>query len=634
VPSGLSAPRNELDLQASLRLLRRFAASTFAVAPGKLAETAVLTLVVGATEGIGLLLLVPLLQIVGLEAERGPLTGMISVLSSAFGAVGLKPTLGPMLSLYVVIVAARALLQRRQSVLSTAVQQEIVTTWRGRIYRAIAGMRWTAFATSRSSDYEQLLTNEVDRVGTVAFCLIDLVTIAVTSLVFVALALRVSAAITVIVLAVSFGIGLILRRRIDRAHAIGAKLSDSLRRLYSAIDEHLGSMKIAKSYGAEARHTAIFQKTSKELSDVSLENANTYASFRAQLSIASAGLLAMIVYIGHTMLAVSTAQLFVLLFLFVRLVPRVTDVYERTQTLAAVLPALTTVMEAERRCLAAAEPAAINTRPVAFEESVEFRGVTFDYGADSAPRTLSDPADAATAPAVRNVDLKIAHGETTAIVGPSGAGKSTLTDLLMGLLTPTQGEIFVDGAPLTADLVQSWRERIGYVAQETFLFHDTIRANLLWARPDADEPEIRRALELAAADRFVAGQPQGLDTVVGDRGVLVSGGERQRLSLARALLRRPALLVLDEAASSLDSENELRIQHAIEQLHQELTIVVITHRLSTIRRADMIYVVEGGTVVESGSWDELTAFGGRFRQLCTAQGIDEAPARRFQIVGS
>lgn len=152
------------------------------------------------------------------------------------------------------------------------------------------------------------------------------------------------------------------------------------------------------------------------------------------------------------------------------------------------------------------------------------------------------------------------------------------------------------------------------------MFHDTVRANLLWACPDAAAPELEQVLELAAAGEFVSRLPDGLDTVIGDRGVLLSGGERQRLALARALLRRPQLLVLDEATNALDYENESRIQLAIERLRQHMTIVVITHRMNTVRGADAIHVLDGGTLVESGTWNGLLArAGGRFRQLYDAQ---------------
>jgi ATP-binding cassette subfamily C protein len=240
-------------------------------------------------------------------------------------------------------------------------------------------------------------------------------------------------------------------------------------------------------------------------------------------------------------------------------------------------------------------------------------GVTFRYEGQE------------TRPAIADLDLTIDAGSTTAIVGPSGAGKSTIADLLLGLLTPQEGGILIDGRPLVPAAIRSWRRHIGYVAQDTLLFHATVRENLQWACPEATDSDIGAALRLAAAEAFVSGLPRGLDTVVGDRGVLLSGGERQRLSLARALLRKPRLLILDEATSSLDSENEARIQHAIEDLHARMTIVVIAHQLSTIRSADLIYVVDQGRVVEHGTWADLTTRpAGRFLDLCRAQGLDDA----------
>jgi ATP-binding cassette subfamily C protein len=161
---------------------------------------------------------------------------------------------------------------------------------------------------------------------------------------------------------------------------------------------------------------------------------------------------------------------------------------------------------------------------------------------------------------VEHVNLKVDAGKMTAVVGTSGAGKSTLADLLIGLIGPQKGEVLIDGIPLDAQRLEAWRSRIGYVAQETFLFNDTVWANLLWTRPDATDEDLHIAHHLAAADEFVARLPDGMETVLGDRGVLLSGGERQQLARARALLREPSLLILDETKSNLDSENERRIQ--------------------------------------------------------------------------
>jgi ATP-binding cassette, subfamily C, bacterial len=165
--------------------------------------------------------------------------------------------------------------------------------------------------------------------------------------------------------------------------------------------------------------------------------------------------------------------------------------------------------------------------------------------------------------------------------------------------------VLIDGAELTPLAARSWRRHVGYVAQDTVLFHDSVRANLRWAQPEAGDDDLREALRMAAAE-FVFDLPQGLDTTVGDRGMLLSHGQRQRIALARALLRKPALLILDEATASLDMENEKRILDAIEQLQGRMTILLIAHRISAIQRANTIYLIENGKVAEAGDWESLS----------------------------
>jgi ATP-binding cassette subfamily C protein len=532
--------------------------------------------------------------------------------SAAFLTVGIRPTLGIVLGVYVAAIGAQGLLERRQAGLTNIIQHEFVTTLRTRLYRAIVGAKWTEFARVRASDFKHVLTDEVGRVGAATYSLIDLSVVVATSLVYVALAARVSPGMTGLVIVCGALLALTVRRKIENARLAGEHHWESSVRLHRAISEHLGSLKMAKGYGMEDRHADVFVRLSADLSDVGLETTQSYSRLKQQLSLGTAAVLAVIVYVSYTVLAVSTAQLLLLLFLFGRLVPRLTSLYQKTQSLATLLPAFAAVSEMERRCLAAAEPPVERRLEIELNHRIALDQITLDYRDDG------------QSPAVRDVSLTITAGTTTAIVGPSGAGKSTLADLLMGIIEPSRGRVLVDGTPLTRDHLPAWRHRIGYVPQDTFLFHESVRANLLWARPDADEEDLWRSLRLAAADTFVAALPQGLDTVVGDRGVLVSGGERQRLSLARALLRRPRLLILDEATSSLDSENEVRIQQAIKNLHQQMTIVVITHRLSTVRDADLIHVLDQGQLVESGTWDTLMARrSGRFRELCQAQGIDD-----------
>jgi ATP-binding cassette subfamily C protein len=598
----------------TLTTLKQFGLWLVQTSPRRTAETILVMLAQGATEGAGLLLLIPLLQLVGVDAQRGPLTRIVALFADAFQAVHLQPTLGSVLVVYVGIVTAQSLLAGRQMVLSARLQQEAMRALRLRLYRAVAGARWVHFTRGRASDYMQMLTDGVSRVGTATYSVVDLSVSLALSLVYIGLAFQVSRGMTLLVLVSGALLAVVVRGRIGRARSMGQRYASSSGALYAVIADHFGSMKLARSYGVARRHLADFERLSTEFSAVDLVATRAYQQLRLQLAVGSALVLAFIVYVSYRFLAVSTAQLLLLLFLFARLVPRLTGLYEKMQGLAAVLPAFTAVREAEARCLAEAESGTDVPEPIVpLTTQITLDRVSFAYGSSDQP-------------AVSDLELVLPAGATTAIVGPSGAGKSTLADILIGLIEPSSGRVLVDDVPLTPSRLDAWRTTLGYVPQDTFLFHDSVRRNLLWAKPDATEPELWKALQFAAADTFVANLPDGLDTVLGDRGMLVSGGERQRLSLARALLRKPTLLILDEATSSLDSENELRVQRAVEQLHRQMTIVIITHRLSTIRHADVIHVLDQGRLVESGQWDDLVARKGRFRELHDAQGLSE-PAR-------
>ncbi len=221
--------------------------------------------------------------------------------------------------------------------------------------------------------------------------------------------------------------------------------------------------------------------------------------------------------------------------------------------------------------------------------------------------------------ALHEVDFRIEPGQLAALVGPSGAGKTTITYLIPRLYDPTDGQVLIDGHDLRDVTLHSLAENIGMVTQETYLFYDTIRANLLYARPDATEAEMIAAARAANIHDFVAGLPDGYDTVVGERGYRLSGGERQRVAIARVILKNPRILVLDEATSHLDSLSEALIQEALQHVMEGRTSLVIAHRLSTILAADVILVMDEGRLVERGTHDELLARGGLYASLYETQ---------------
>jgi ATP-binding cassette subfamily C protein len=574
----------------------------------KLAFGLVLSLTRSFTEGLGLLLLLPALQLAGVPMGNDTAGRVATVVKSGFLALGLKPVPLVVLTIFALVICVFSMLTRWQSTAAVEIHQNFIALLRRRLYQSVANANWLFFSRCRQADFAHALTTEMDRVATATAFFLQMVPDAIITSIYVLFALKISLLATSSVLLSGALVTMTLKNRTRAMRASGENLSAATNAFHVATLEHLGAMKIAKSYGAEKSMVDLFNALTDRVSEVSLNTIRGHSSSRAWFDMASAMILCAVLYIC-IVTKTSTAALLLLVFLFARLMPKLTALQQSYQYFINALPAFATVSRLQKRCDAAREIRVANPERVQPRSAIKLDRVSFSYVADT--------------PVIIDLSLEIPVGQTTAIVGPSGAGKSTIADLVTGLIVPDHGSVLLDDRALTPNLMASWRDQLGYVAQDTFLFHDTVRANLLWARPAASDQELAASLQLASAGEFVSSLPQGIETIVGDRGVLLSGGQRQRIALARALLRKPSLLILDEATNSVDSENELRIQAAIEELHGDMTILLITHRLATVKNADLIYVVENGAVVESGTWNSLTNRSeGRFYALSRAQAVN------------
>ena len=380
----------------------------------------------------------------------------------------------------------------------------------------------------------------------------------------------------------------------------------------SFLHDNIAGIRQIKSYAAEDEEHRNFNKLSAKVRSVTLYLMKWWAIYNPSMSFASMLGYALVLYFGASAMIDGQAPganpedhmtrgelfaFFLLLSLFYEPVGKLRQLNQMIFSSRAAADRVFEIMDAEN------EPNAADGKrlPEQIRAHVRFENVTFSYGEQST---------------LHGVDLEAEPGQTIALVGSTGAGKSTILSLLNRFYEVNSGRITIDGHNI-ADLAKpSLRETLGYVTQEPFLFNGTVRENLLLAKRDATEDEMWSALEAAHAETFTRELPKTLDTNVGERGVKLSGGEKQRLSIARALLKNAPILLLDEATASVDSETEHQIQDALDHLMQNRTAFVIAHRLSTIQNADRIYVLEKGQVIEQGTHTNLLAKGGKYAELC------------------
>lgn len=549
--------------------------------PRKVSFTLLLMVIIGLTEGISLLLLIPLLQLVGLNVQQGALSGISVYISSFFSYFGITPTLGIVLVLYVIVISLNAYLTKQQNVKTAQVQFEYAAQMRKRLFSSITHSDWLFFISKRSSDLAHALTYEIERIASGTGQFLFLIASCIILAVYIIFALQISGFITGFIFLIGVIFLIILRRRTQSASQIGEKLSISSKDMYESAIRQMDGMKTIKSFNMERVNIELFDKSANEVSGKYIDTIGSYADVKFLFDVGSVIILSIIVFVLIEIMHTPVAELLILLFLFVRLIPIFSQVQRYYQFFINSLPAYKTVTTLQKEFQDAAEQES-KIKDIKFKESLKLVKVNFSYNKDSF--------------SIMDLDLNIEAGKVTALVGLSGAGKSTIVDMVMGLIKPEQGKILIDGISLSDEYLAAWRDKIGYVAQDTYLFNDTIRNNLLVADPDAHEKMLIETLKLSSAE-FVLKLPEVLDTIVGERGVLLSGGEKQRLALARALLRKPSLLILDEATSNLDSENEKRILKAIDDLKGEMTILIVAHRLSTISNADIVYTIENGAMV-------------------------------------
>ncbi len=383
--------------------------------------------------------------------------------------------------------------------------------------------------------------------------------------------------------------------------------------LTAHLEEALAQVKLVHAYQGEEREIARWRAKLAEQLGVALRALRVQArSSPIMETIGAAGFAGLVLYAGYEILLRQTmtgGALVTFLGATLQLYPSIKQLnglWNNIQTGLGAAERVFPLLDEEPEIRDAADAVAL--APLA--RALEFHGVTFGYR----------PGE----PVLSDIALSILKGQRVAFVGPSGAGKTTLVDLVLRFHDPVAGRVTLDGRDLRGATLASLRGQVALVSQEVLLFNATARENLLYARPDATPAETTAAAQAAGAHDFIMAMPQGYDTLIGERGVKLSGGERQRLAIARAFLKDAPILVLDEATASLDAASEALIQGALDGLMANRTVLIVAHRLSTVRRADLIVVLDRGRIVEHGTHEALFRQGGLYRRLCDLQ-FQDAP---------
>lgn len=382
--------------------------------------------------------------------------------------------------------------------------------------------------------------------------------------------------------------------------------------LTDTAQEALANQAIVKAYRAEKRESGRFATVARRIVKANLRGASIAGASPPIIEMIGILSVVLLLYFGQQEIIagrMNTAQFVTFLFFLFRSYDPMRKLSRLQNSMEQAVAAAQHVWEVMDEDATIKEKENAGDLPP-LKKEIELRNVSFGY--DNETRSV-----------LREINLRVEAGTMVALVGESGGGKSTLTKLLPRFHDPSSGSVLWDGVDLRDVKLASLRGQIALVTQETVLFNDTVRHNIAYGKPDASDEEIQHAATIALAHDFIREMPDGYDTIVGERGIFLSGGQRQRLAIARAILVNAPVLILDEATSALDAESERLVQRAIANLVRNRTTIVIAHRLSTVRRADMIVVMEAGRIIETGTHTELLARGGQYRKLYELQFADE-----------
>ncbi len=575
----------------------------------KMPALVLLMTAVALSEGLGMVLILPLLNAVGISGSAGSglIDGVIEIILLASGADGSTYLLA---LLVLAVFAVQMTLFLAQTWWVSRLQRDYGAWWQKYLFGLLMRARWSFILNLKLGAMTNQITQETVRLAGAFLILTQLAAVALAAAVYILVACLISWKVTLLIVGFATLLFLAVRGIGRRNYRIGLRIGPLNAELNVLLTELLSGIKLIKATATEG---VAEKRIAIVVDELCIQH--TWATFlpavvRAIFEFAAITGLCFLLVFSYNNLDIPSAAMLVVLALFIRLLPRLNALQQNIQLLATYVPAFSDAERLAASALGATEEPVIPAPP---------------HGAltKSGPLVIDIAAggyDDITI--LRDIKLHFPEVGVVGIVGESGAGKSTLVNCLLGLADIQHGRVAFGDCEMSSISLLHWRRQFGYIPQETILFHRSIRDNIAWGNESADDWAVEEAARQALAHDFIIQQPAGYATMVGDQGSRLSGGQRQRLGIARALLGRPRLLVMDEATSALDSTSEATVLETVENLRRKICVIIVAHRLATVRNADKIVVLGQGRVVETGTWSELIAKRDVFFQLAKAQHIE------------
>jgi ABC-type multidrug transport system fused ATPase/permease subunit len=603
---------SSVDIQSELEfpgsgsvwpLGRRLIVHAVRSAPTRVALLLGLGALYSMLEGASIVFLLPVLASLGIgQAGSSRVTEVLTNLLHVFG---LPYTLATSLGFVFVVGVITAAVDLLHTIVADSTERQFARNMQIDVYRALAGSMINNLSRQRAGHTTAVLTKFSEQAAIAFVRMVRVFTGSIAGLVLIGLALAQAWQFVVAAIFLLAILSWPVWRASQSTYHLVLEAQKQVRRVWVLLAEELRLLPTTKAFGAEARSIEKVTAEVTRAETMVLAIRRRIAAVRSSTQPILIGLLCIAVYVGVTVFAVPLDRLFLLVGVFIRLMPTIMRVIGEGQD----LPILLVAHDEVERFIKTSESATEREGGVAAPEELH-KGIRLT------DVTVTDDDTVI----LNGVSLFVSTRSITALVGESGSGKTTIATTVLGLTRPSAGSVEIDGFELHAMDLMSWRKRVGYVSQDAVVFGRSIRENLLFAVPDATDEQMFAALDSAGVGQFVRSLPEGLDTHVGEWGSLISGGERQRIAIARALLRDPMVLILDEGTSALDPETTQQIRAMLEHQRRTRALIIIAHDLDMVRQADMIYVVEKGRIIEQGNWDDLVQKRGQLFKMALLQG--------------